>query len=227
MGSPASAGMGCSNRCADRLNPVLLPLRPFPPLHWWRAAQSPGVRVDVGEHYPKRTFRNRFSLATASGMTSLTLPVLRRGGVPKPQSETLRSRGDDVKLWRSIQTAYGATPYFEEMKPELEALFLDGPDDLGAWNWASIRWSAEWLGVKVPQASEAQMVERGTVGHDAEDERLRALCAPDLQPWPHIWQDRMTPDCGALSVLDLLLHCGPEAAGRITPLPPSGSRRPE
>lgn len=227
MASPASVGTACSSRCAERLPDFLLPLRPFPPVHWWCASLAEGACLDIWEHYPKRTFRNRLVLATASGPASLTIPVERRGSMPRPQVDTLRVVSNADKLWRAVQTAYGAAPYFEEMAPELEVLFRRGPKSLGEWNLETLRWSAEWLQCKVPQSHEAAFVDRSGFSHEANDVMWKAKAAIALQPWPHIWTGRGGLDFGELSVMDLLLHCGPEASRWITPLPPNGSLRPE
>ena len=81
MESPASAGTACSSRFVDSVR-VILPLCPFPPIRWWRAALSDGAVLDAGEHYQKRSFRNRMVLMTANGVQTLTMPVERRGGLP-------------------------------------------------------------------------------------------------------------------------------------------------
>lgn len=227
MANPASVGTACSSRCAERLPEFLLPLRPFPPVHWWCASLAEGARLDIGEHYPKRTFRNRIVLATASGPASLTIPVERRGGTPRPQSQTMRVVADADKLWRAVRTAYGATPYFEEMAPELELLFCRGPISLGDWNLETLRWAAEWLQCGIPQPDEVSSLDRSGFTHEANDVKWKAQSAAQLRPWPHIWTGRSGLDFGELSVMDLLLHCGPEASRWIIPLPPSGSPRPE
>ena len=225
MASPAFVGTACSSWCAERLPDILLPLRPFPPVHWWCASLAEGARLDIGEHYPKRTFRNRIILATASGPASLTIPVERRGGMPRPQAETSRVVADADKLWRAVRTAYGAAPYFEEMAPELEVLFRRGPKSLGEWNQETLRWSAEWLKCQVPQHGQADSVDRSEFTHEANDARWKAQSDRALRPWPHIWTGRSGVDFGELSVMDLLLHCGPEASRWIIPLPPSGFPR--
>ena len=114
-------------------------------------------------------------------------------------------------------------PFFEEMAPELEALFLDGPDTLGAWNRNSLEWSSEWLGIPVPK--EAAIAPQGLLDHEAN---LTEWCDSGVgsNGWPHIWEDRgLDIPHHRLSCLDVLFHCGPEARRWINPLPPSGFPR--
>lgn len=223
MGSLVSAGTACSSRFVDSVH-VILPLCPFPPVGWWRAALSDGALLDAGEHYQKRSFRNRMVLMTSNGVQTLTVPVERRGGVPRAQDEVaLALRADRGKLWRAVITAYGSAPFFEEMAPDLESLFLSGPDTLGSWNRKSLEWSSGWMGIPVPE--EVTTASQGLVDHEANFMAWSDSEA-GITRWPHIWDDRgWDIPHHRLSCLDVLLHCGPEARGRVNPLPPNGSPR--
>ena len=203
---------------------LLLPLCPFGTPAWWSVAQQPEARLDAGEHYPKRTFRNRIALHGPNGPEQLTVGVKRRGSVPKPQDETVRVTGDaGRKMWRAIRTTYGSAPYFEEMAEELEPLILNGPETLGAWNRATLDWAAQWLGASVPPDAPLDGVDRFGVQHERSLTDWSTAWMAIARPWPHIWQDRMTPHFSGLSVLDLILHCGPESRQWIIPLTPSES----
>lgn len=204
-----------------------LPLCPFPPLGWWQDARKAEALLDVHEHYQKRSFRNRIHLMTANGLQRLTVPVERRGGEPRPQDRTMRSEGDGMKMWRAVRTAYGAAPFFEELAPELQSLFMLESVSLGEWNRASLRWSAEWLGVPVP--IDAELPSDPPVPHDQEMARRSAAWGGSpgmVSGWPHIWRDRgVDIPFGRLSCLDVILHCGPEAGRWVSPAPSSGSPR--
>ena len=226
MVSPGSAGTGCSRRFVDR-SEVILPLCPFPPLFWWCAASVDGASIDVHEHYPKRTFRNRFMLIQASGQMRWTVSVERRAGRPRSQQDTMRVTGDsDRKAWQAVRTAYGSAPYFTEMEGELEALFLAGPESLGGWNWATMEWMSEWLGVALPPAQETRL--DVPEEHQLNMESWSRWWSDSRPSWPHVWEGRIDAlDFAAMSGLDALLHLGPEAARFIDPIPLSGFQRPE
>lgn len=203
-----------------------LPLCPFPPVPWWGAAMSGGARLDGLEHYPKRTFRNRFTLMQSTGTLELSLPVEKRGGRPRSQDETMRITGEpDRKAWQAVRTAYGRAPFFEEMEEELEALFKNGPGSLGGWNRATMQWAATWLGISVPSdvtpAEYAESTETSMMSLMAS-----AVVFSDVS-WSHVWHDRQ-PHIPFLSlgILDLILHLGPSAGTAIKPIPLSGSPRP-
>lgn len=187
---------------------------------------APQTQLDGLEHYPKRTFRNRLYLMQSTGAVSVTVPVERRGGRPRPQDQTFRVLGEPGrKSWQAIKSAYGRAPYFEEMADELEALFLRGPESLGHWNRATIDWAAQWLGVKVPLdvTPEAHVV----CDHGVSMLDWQQSLQVQGSRWAHVWEDRHPKiPFTQLSILDLLLHLGPEAAGWIKPIPQSESRRP-
>lgn len=188
---------------------------------------QPEAQLDVHEHYQKRSFRNRIHLMTANGLQRLTVPVERRGGEPRPQDRTMRSDGEGVRMWRAVRTAYGATPFFDELAPELESLFMMEPVSLGDWNRATLRWSAEWLGVTVPK--DAEFPPDHPVPHDQEMVRRSEEWggSPGMASgWPHIWRDRgVDIPFERLSCLDAILHCGPEAGRWVSPAPSNGSPR--
>lgn len=199
---------------------------PFPPLPWWAVAARGAVELDVHEHYQKRSFRNRFIMVQASGPVSWTIPVERRGGVPRPQDQTRRMAGEgDRKAWQAIRTAYGRAPYFAEMGSELEFLFMEGPEWLGPWNRATLQWAAQWLGIAVP--SDAAVRADIPVDHEQGQEGRIADWSGWGHRWSHVWEDRLSDLPHArLGILDALLHLGPEASRLLIPPPGSAQERP-
>ena len=199
-----------------------LPLCPFPPVPWWSVAKSGAVRLDGLEHYPKRTFRNRFTLLQSTGPLEITVPVERRGGRPRCQDETQRIVGEpDRKAWQAVKTAYGRAPYFAEIEDELQHLFLSGPGTLGAWNRATMEWASAWLGIPVP----VDVTPEEYAGSEAVPltSMVAASPGPSQSSWPHVWQDRQAQiGHSKLGILDLILHLGTEAGAQIKPIPQSG-----
>lgn len=97
------------------MNSVLLSTAYFPPISWVAVAFSANEAIiEVHETYPKQTYRNRCHLATASGILTLSVPVIRTYGN--------HTRSIDIQIdntsnwqkthWRSIISAYNKTPYF-------------------------------------------------------------------------------------------------------------------
>lgn len=91
-------------------------------------AQSSKVLIENAEHYQKQSYRNRCQIAAANGIMDLSIPV------EKANNELIR----DVKIsnhsdwqtqhWRSIESAYNSSPFFEyyldDLKPFYEKKWL-------------------------------------------------------------------------------------------------------
>jgi hypothetical protein len=72
------------------------------------------VLIDSQEHYTKQTYRNRCEIYGANGKLNLTIPLVRRGQrVPVYDAEIENSHGWNKLHWRSIESAYRSSPYFE------------------------------------------------------------------------------------------------------------------
>jgi hypothetical protein len=109
------------------MNPILLSIAYLPPISWMAIAiQSGKIELEVHETYPKQTFRNRCTIATASGILSLTVPVNRINGNHTKTSDVHidNSKNWQMLHWRSIITAYSKSPYFLYYRDLLEPLFF-------------------------------------------------------------------------------------------------------
>jgi hypothetical protein len=82
------------------------------------------VIIEVNDHYSRRTYRNRTTILAAHGPMDLTVPVI------KPKGKT---RTKDIKIsydtnwqknhWKSIESAYNNSPFFEYYKDDLEPVY--------------------------------------------------------------------------------------------------------
>jgi hypothetical protein len=164
---------------------IALPLQPFPALLWWRAAAESSARIDLQADFIKQSARNRIALV--------------EDGWPR-------------RLLQTLRTCYGSAPYFEHYFDEIAALLEKPFTDLGAFNAASISWSADALGVKVPlpvstenPASVFNLAARGHSFGGASWEE---------PPYVRVFSDR-TDFVQGVSVLDALFHLGPETARHL------------
>lgn len=197
---------------------AVLPVAPFPPLHWWKLAAE-GAVVDGAELFVKQSERSRMRLASIRGATTMVWNVaqsgvpLRTGGMRLSDHAPARTR------WRMLETDYGSAPFFEHIAPELEALFLDPPATLGelaAWSW---RWVSDWTGWRVPDVVDGMVwdAERAAAGRDLRDRHALRGRGWQFAEYPQVF----SPSTGFVarcSVLDALMHLGPELGGRLDAL---------
>ncbi|GAA4370787.1 WbqC family protein [Hymenobacter saemangeumensis] len=92
--------------------------------------QADGLLLEAQEHYRKQTYRNRCLIRTAQGVQALTVPV-----VDGNRSEKVKSSAIEIdyrqnwihRHWRTLQTAYGSSPYFEYYADYLHDIYVKKP----------------------------------------------------------------------------------------------------
>ena len=80
--------------------------------------------IELFEHYPKQTLRNRCDIATSNGKLRLSIPIKKPFGSKSLMKDILIDQNAQWQKehWRSIRTAYAGAPYFEEYANDIEAL---------------------------------------------------------------------------------------------------------
>lgn len=99
----------------------------FPNIATMAVLVSNEVIWEVHDNYQKQTFRNRCHICTDQGKHMLNLPIHHVGG------NQGRQKYKDVRLdnvskwqrqhWRTLQTAYRTSPFFEFYEDDLAPLF--------------------------------------------------------------------------------------------------------
>lgn len=89
-----------------------------------------GMTVDVGEHYVKRSYRNKCSILSANGVMALTVPLSRSSSddadLTHAAMKDLRVSYDDNWRhvhWQSLVSAYNMSPFFEYYEDDIKPLF--------------------------------------------------------------------------------------------------------
>ncbi len=84
-------------------------------------AKAEAVYIESFEFYHKQTYRNRCHIAAANGSMTLSIPV-EKACTDKIVIRDVRISGHNdwqIQHWRSIESAYNSTPFFEYYKDEL------------------------------------------------------------------------------------------------------------
>lgn len=191
-----------------RMTPAALPLCPFPPVHWWEVAAQ-GATIDLYERWVKGSARNRCLLADASGSFFLTIPVLHPGHAAVADVR-ISGHVPAEKLWRTVASAYGSAPFFDQIEAELRPIWHDRLREgaaLGDAAFAFLRWTSGWIGIAVPPVSENPLPHPWD-GLDLRGRSALETPSPPARSYPRIFMDRV-PFPQGLSVLDALFHLGP------------------
>ena len=92
------------------------------PVEYYSAlAKTDTVFLEHCEFYEKQSYRNRCNIAGANGQLALTIPVEKSKGSRMLTRDVRISEHSDWQLqhWRSIESAYNSTPFFEYYKDDL------------------------------------------------------------------------------------------------------------
>ncbi|MBJ7879296.1 WbqC family protein [Gelidibacter salicanalis] len=175
--------------------------------------QAQKVSFEVCDNYQKQTYRNRMNIYGAQGKMPLTVPVI--------YSQKNRQRYKDIRIsnnenwqdlhWKSIQSAYSSSPFFEFYEHDLIHLFQEEATHLMAFNFKCLEVLLECLqhDLKYDNTTEFELNPqdktdyRYLVDHRKETEQI-------LKPYVQVFDDKhgFTPN---LSVLDLIFNEGPNA----------------
>ena len=94
------------------------------------------ISIEVKDHFPKQTFRNRCSILSPQGSLRLTVPVEKTGGSKTPTESILVSGNQDWRRnhWRAIMSAYASAPYFDHYGMDIRRLIESDYPSLIALN---------------------------------------------------------------------------------------------
>ncbi|RKW12970.1 MAG: hypothetical protein D8H93_14120 [Capnocytophaga sp.] len=168
--------------------------------------------LEVSDNYQKQTYRNRTYIYGANGKQILTVPILHTGG------ETGRQLYKEVRVdnqvawqklhWKTLQTAYRTTPYFEYYEDKIAPIFTQKHDFLLDLNLRTIEAVLDCLHIDVSW-------EQTTAYHSTYDgvtdyrylTDAKAAYEVSQEPYYQIFSDKhgFIPN---LSILDLLFHEG-------------------
>ena len=219
---------------------VLTELHYLPSIAFFQQALSAdALLLDAHEHYRKQTYRNRCLILTAQGPQPLTVPVLDGARAAKVRSSEIEI--DYRQNWRhrhlrTLQTAYGASPYFSYYADYLEDIYARKPARLWDLSLALLRLLLRCLRWPLPLHFTQAYLSPDSLSDLNPDLPLdrrdfltpqRALPPPEpdspaQRPYPQVFGTAFVP---GLSVLDLLFMQGPAAGWFLEPVEKDPARR--
>jgi hypothetical protein len=195
---------------------VCLSIAYLAPIEYYIAlAKAETVFLEYCEHYEKQSYRNRCTIAAANGKMALSIPVEKLSGA-KVLTKDIRishHNGWQIQHWRSIESAYNSTPFFEFYKDDLFPFYERNWEFLWDFNIEIQAKIFELLDLQ----SDLHFTEKHQSDLNKDILDLRESIHPkteiklqNFKPYYQVFQQRFgfQPN---LSIIDLLFNMGNEA----------------
>ncbi len=203
------------------MDTILIETMCLPPIPVMRAiVRHSTLLVEAQEHYQKRSFRNRIHLNGPQGRVSFSIPLSSGKNAQQPIRDVRISYDDPWHkiLIKQITSNYGSAPYYEYLIDDLYPLLEQRWDYLWDFNLALLHWVNEQLSSPVAiKATERYIRDyNDTLTDHRATYQLGKNGSTTLEPIRY--EQVFSEDHGFvtdLSILDLLMCCGPESILRL------------
>lgn len=177
------------------------------------------IRWEVKDNYQKQTYRNRCYIGTDQGKHMLNIPIKHIGGNQNRQKYSEVAVDNEYawqrQHWRTLQTAYRTSPFFEFYEDEIAPLYEQKFRFLMDFNLRGIEVICNCLQITMPQKKtetyHAMPTEQIDGRHLIDSKIMLPLEFPE---YIQVFNDR-NPFMSNLSVLDLLFNEGTNASSYL------------
>lgn len=193
---------------------ILLHPSYFPSIEQMAAvAQAEKVVFEVEDNYQKQTYRNRMFVAHSNGKLLLNIPIKHNKGGKRQKTKDVNVENDfpwQEQHWKSLQSAYRTSPFFEYYEDDLEPLFTEPVGNLMEHNLKTFDLLCELIGIEVEVSKTTsfetapEMIDLRILINAKRESAFEAEKYTQVHEANH-------PFLPNLSVLDLLFNEGPNA----------------
>ncbi len=189
---------------------TILPSIYLPSIEYFAHLAQKECTIDIGEHYIKRSERNRARIMTAAGVMELSVNVRNANRPQQPMStiEIDYSKRWAHQHWVAILSAYKSSPYYDHYAHHFEEIFSTPHRRL-----VDLNWTLTQKLIKLFKLTPHITISDVYVEANEEDVDLRPkgrLSMFSHEPYIQVFCDR-TPFVENLSALDLLFCEGSHA----------------
>lgn len=182
------------------------------------------VHLEAYEHYQKGGYRNRCLIVGANGVQMLSIPLEKGKHQQTPIKEVKISNKESWQMnhWRSIQSAYGKSPFFEYYALDFEPFYTREFNYLFDWNLELLNTIIDLMDFsfsvqETKQYNTAPLPDCIDFRNQLQPKH-RIKKGTALPHYPQVFEAKngFIPN---LSILDLLFCAGPEAIKYLDPNP--------
>ncbi len=208
---------------------ALLQTTCFGPVQWYQKLyRYDRTLIEQHDSYQKQTYRNRYVIATANGLQTLTVPVEQQTDGREVKDLRVSDHNQWRRVhWNALQSAYSESPFFEYYADDLRPLYEQRIDRLVDFNEEARQTVCRLLDIQPSVAYTSSYEAADTPASVSSDHEVlddfrgvihakHPLPDADFQPrryW-QVFEQRhgFQPN---LSILDLLFCTGPEAVNYL------------
>tara|TARA_B110000967_G_scaffold124514_1_gene127283 strand:- start:1417 stop:2031 length:615 start_codon:yes stop_codon:yes gene_type:complete len=178
--------------------------------------QSKDAVFETHDSYQKQTYRNRCYIYGANGKLSLNIPV--------HYSQKNRQNTEEIRIdnsskwqsihWKSIESAYKTSPFFEFYENEFTKLFNTPKEFLLDFNLECIAVINQCLGLEMAISKSNQFTKTTSEADYRFLVNARKEAKIEVSAYIQVFQDKHG-FISNLSILDLLFNEGPNASNYL------------
>ncbi|MDR2057922.1 MAG: WbqC family protein [Dysgonamonadaceae bacterium] len=183
--------------------------------YYIQMSNSVRIVIEKEDNYIKQTYRNRCIIATANGIQTLSIPVI------KPDARKCLTR--DIRIaehgnwrhlhWNAIVSSYNSTPFFEYYADAFRPFYEKPQGFLFDFNEALRELVCSLLDISPSVSYSNEYIIPSEKNSDFRDviHPKKEACIKDLKPYYQVFENKFGFRAN-LSIIDLLFNMGPESA---------------
>ncbi len=198
----------------------------FAPIDLFSAAyNAETILWETCDNYQKQTYRNRQYIYGANGKLLLNIPIKHntKKGEPQPYTtvEIENKYRWQLTHWRSIESAYRTSPFFEFYEDDLKSLYTTPFKFLHEFNTACWEALFNCFQLDKTEANTSEYIKQYPADTAVSDCRHLIIAkrqpAINLEAYQQVFEEKYG-FLENLSILDLLFNEGPESERYLIPV---------
>ncbi len=191
---------------------IILPSFYFAPISYFSLwLQSEKIYLEQWENFPKQTYRNRCIIQGANGRLPLIIPI-EHTGVRMFKDIKISYASQWQKLhWKSIQSSYQSSPYFEYYEDSLYPIFEKKETFLFDLNLKTLNWINEKIKLDLSWKLTEKYVKIPNETDARDFFNAKKESTYQGQKYIQVFSDRFE-FMSDLSILDLICNVGTKSA---------------
>ncbi|NJW51601.1 WbqC family protein [Salinimicrobium oceani] len=166
------------------------------------------------DNYQKQTYRNRMYIYGANGKLLLNIPIKHTGNKSNHQKyKDVRVENSfpwQSQHWKSLETVYRTSPFFEFYEDEFQPLYQKKFEFLMDFNYQCLELALDCLQTEITSGKTTEFIlhpQNITNGRPLVDAKRTQM---KISPYPQVFQEKFG-FINDLSIIDLIFNEGPNA----------------